>query len=254
LLKKSKRVFETIKLDEHLKIYTGGGCNSAVLEYENGEKALVVDTMFFRGAKKLRAKIRAKKIIVINTHSHIDHSHGNRLYPKAYVISGKIPGWQWDIDSGFSRRPGRMLNPGEEITIKAGKEKVHVIDIGRAHSINDCVVYFEKRKLLMAGDLVWAKDMHPVLIGSNINSWLWALKTLRKKYEINILVPGHGKITGKSSINEVEKYFNSIVEAAGDRKKLKKLKKNFKGYIKYPVISGVDKAAALIRKEKKSKY
>jgi cyclase len=253
-LKKAKRIFGTIEFDENFKVYTGGGCNSAVLTSHNGKNALIVDTMLFKGAKKLKSKIRARDITIINTHSHIDHSHGNKLYPGAYVIAGKIPRWHWDFDTGFSRRPDKMLKPGEEITIKAGNEKVHVLDIGRAHSRNDCVVYFENRKLLMAGDLVWAKDMHPVLMGSNINAWLWALKMLENKYEINTLVPGHGIVTDKSAIFEVKKYFNSIVEAAGDRKKLKKLRSNYKGYIRYPIISGIDKAAALIRKEKKLSY
>ena len=44
--------------------------------------------------------------------------------------------------------------------------------MGKAHSPNDIVVFFENRKVLATGDLVWV-NRHPVLLGKNTNIQLW---------------------------------------------------------------------------------
>lgn len=249
-MREQKPIIKEVKFDDHLTIYTGGGCNSAVLCSEDGQKAVIVDTKYFKGAKKLREEVRAKDITILNTHFHMDHARGNRLYPGAYVISGKINAWwQWDFDTAFSRRPDKVLEPGQETVVNIDREKVHMLSMGRAHSLNDSIVYFENRKLLMAGDLIWG-HIHPVLIpGSNIAMWRKALKILENKYEFHTLVPGHGDLAGKNAVLEMEEYFNSIAVADGDKHELKRLKEKFKGYDKFPIFAGVDRVAALIKRE-----
>jgi cyclase len=250
-MKKQKHIIEAVKFDDNLTIYTGGGCNSAVLCSEDGQKAVIVDTKYFKGAKMFREEVRAKYITIINTHFHMDHARGNRLYPGAHVISGNImAGWQWDIDTAFSRRPDKALEPGEETVVNIDREKVHILGMGRAHSLNDCIVYFENRKLLMAGDLVWG-HIHPVVIpGSNITLWRRVLKILENKYEFDTLVPGHGDFAGKNAVLEMEEYFDLIAVADGDKHKLRELKEKYKDYDKFPVFAGVDRVAAMIKREK----
>jgi len=248
-----KNIIETKKIDNNLTIYTGGSCNSAVLRSEDGQKAVIVDTMYFKSAKELRKEVTAKDITIINTHFHMDHARGNRLYPGAYVIAGNIKAWwQWDFDTFFSKRPDKKLEPGEETIINIDNEKVHILSMGMAHSLNDCVVCFENRKLLMAGDLVW-KNMHPVLIGSNTNITLWRelLKKLENKYEFQTLVPGHGDFGDKKAVLEMEGYFDSIAAAVGDKHKIRELKEKYKGYASFPLFAGVDRVAEMIKKEKK---
>ena len=248
-MQEQKHIIEAVKCDDNLTIYTGGGCNSAVLCSKDGHEVIIVDTKYFKGAKKLREEVKAKDITIINTHFHMDHSRGNRLYPGAYVITGNIMAWwQWDFDTAFSRRPDKTLDPGEETVVNIDLEKIHILSMGRAHSLNDCIVYFENRKLLMAGDLIW-RHIHPVLIGSNITLWRRVLKILESKYEFDTLVPGHGDCAGKNAVLEMEEYFNLIAAADGDKHKLRGLKEKFKGYDKFPVFAGVGRVAAMIKRE-----
>ena len=102
----------------------------------------------------------------------------------------------------------------------------------------------------MAGDLIWVHK-HPVLIGSDITLWRRALKILENKYEFHTLVPGHGGFTGKNGVLEMEEYFDLIAAAAGDRHKLTGLREKYKDYNKLPVFSGVDRVAAMIKRENK---
>jgi len=246
-LREPKSVVEEARLDANLQIYTGGGCNSAVLTSWDKKKVLIVDTKYFKGAKELRKAVSATDIIIVNTHFHMDHARGNRLYPGAYVVSGKA-GWQWYVDTGFSRRPDKLLQPGEEITIGIDDETIHVFCVGRAHSLSDSVVFFERRRLLMAGDLVW-ENAHPVLIGSNITAWRSALKTLETKYPVDALVPGHGNIADLKAILGMEGYFDSIAAAVGNKDKIDDMRSRYSRYSAFPLFSGVDAVVRLIERE-----
>jgi hypothetical protein len=62
---------ETLSLDQDMKVYKGGGCNSIVLCSRDGRKAIIVDTKYLRGAKELRKKVTAEEIIIVNTHFHL---------------------------------------------------------------------------------------------------------------------------------------------------------------------------------------
>jgi hypothetical protein len=104
----------------------------------------------------------------------------------------------------------------------------------------------------MAGDLVWG-HMHPVLVpGSNITLWRRILKILGDKYKFNTVVPGHGDISERNTVIEMEEYFNSIAEAGSDKRKLNELKEKFRGYVKFPYFAGVDRVAGMIKRENKT--
>ena len=212
---------ETVRLDDCMTVYSGGGCNSVVLYSQDGQKAIVVDTKYRRGAKELRKQITAREITIINTHFHMDHARGNRLYPHATVISGSTNWRQWDFDTAHSRHPDRALNPGDVVRIESDDEVLQVIDMGRAHSPNDLVVYFEKRKVLAAGDLVW-RSRHPVLLDRNTNLTAWReyLEKIDASYDLDVVVPGHGDVAQSSAISEMKSYFDSISGAVGDRRQL----------------------------------
>ena len=174
LLRQSNKDAESkvVNIDTQMNVYLGGGCNSTVLFSNDGNKAIIVDTKYFGSAKRLRALISASEITIINTHFHLDHARGNKLYPDAFVVSGNT-GWkQWDFDTAHSKHPDKILNPGDDFIINIDDEIVHVSDMGRAHSRNDLIVFFEKRKVLAVGDLVWI-NRHPILLDKNVNLKLW---------------------------------------------------------------------------------
>jgi Zn-dependent hydrolases, including glyoxylases len=245
---------ETVQLDPQLTVYLGGGGNSIVLTSEDGSKALVVDTKMMRAAKKLRGEVKATDITIVNTHAHFDHTGGNALYPSAKIISGAYTSEQWDSDSRKkSRYPDLALKPGEEKVIKIGSETVRIRNMGRAHSWNDVVVYCEKRKLLVAGDLVFL-DMHAALhakSGANVASWIGVLDSLASRYKIKTLIPGHGKISDQSALAVMKDYFVSIGDAIGKPEKQAELKNKYKDYFSLPGIFSFRNTTKFIEKERK---
>jgi glyoxylase-like metal-dependent hydrolase (beta-lactamase superfamily II) len=244
---------ETVQIDPQLTVYLGGGGNSIVLTSEDGSKALVVDTKMRKAAKKLRETVKAADITIVNTHAHFDHTGGNSLYPSAKIISGAYTNEQWDKEAkNTSRYPDVALKPGEEKVINIGSEIVRIRNMGRAHTWNDVVVYCEKRKLLITGDLVFI-DMHPALFaksGANVASWIGVLNSLSKKYEIKTLIPGHGKISDQSALATMKDYFVTIGDAIGKPEKQAELKKKYKDYFTLPCIFSFRNTTKFIEKER----
>ena len=244
---------ETVQIDPQLTVYLGGGGNSIVLTSEDGSKALVVDTKMKKAAKKLRETVKANDITIVNTHAHLDHTGGNSLYPSAKIISGAYTNEQWNNETKkTSRYPDVVLKPGEEKVINVGSEIVHIRNMGRAHTWNDVVVYCEKRKLLVTGDLVFI-DMHPAVYtrsGANIASWISVLDSLSKQYEIKTLIPGHGNISDQSALAGMKDYFISIGDAIGKPDKQAELKKKYKDYFTLPCIFSFRNTTKFIEKER----
>ena len=243
-------VGDTIQYDSNLKIYIGGGCNSIVLTSDDGSKALIVDTKYFKGAGKLREEINAPDITIVNTHFHMDHARGNKLYPDAYVISGICSWKHWDFDTAHSKRPDKALNPGEETGLKIGNENVRIMNMGSSHTSTDCVVYLENRKVLITGDIVWGR-IHPMVLDPDcsISFWLKTLDKLEAAFDIKTIIPGHGNISDKSALIEMREYFLSIREAINNPEKLKLMRKKYQDFKTVPVTNSFEKIVKKIKKE-----
>ena len=242
---------ETVEHDPQLEIVLGGGGNSIVLTSEDGSRALVVDTKMGNAAKTLRKKVRATEIIIVNTHAHPDHTGGNAFYGDAHVISGAYTKEQWYSMAGKIAFPDEIIPVGVEKVLPVGSETVHIRNIGRAHTWQDIVVYLEKRKLLITGDLLFL-DMHPVLKagdGCYTASWVGALDTLLRDYDPVMVMPGHGPLTDKYALACMKEYFTSIRNALYDRKELTFLRKKYSYYHSLPLMSGFDMTVKFMREE-----
>jgi glyoxylase-like metal-dependent hydrolase (beta-lactamase superfamily II) len=167
-------------------------------------------------------------------------------------IAGEYSKEQWNVDSGNSRYPDVLLKVGEEKVIQIGKEKAHIRNMGQAHTMNDLVVYFENRKLLATGDLIFFKT-HPVLMaksGSSVKLWIRALDDLYNRYNVKTLVPGHGKVSDRTALIGVKDYFVSIGDSIGKPEKQAELKKKYKDYFSLPFMSGFDRTLKYIENER----
>jgi glyoxylase-like metal-dependent hydrolase (beta-lactamase superfamily II) len=244
---------ETIQYDPQLAIYLGSG-NSVVFTSEDGSAALVIDTKMRGAAEILREKVKAKDITIVNTHDHFDHVGGNPLYPQAKIIAGEYTKQQWLDDAGkASRYPDITVKTGAEKVLKIGSETVHIYNTGRAHTFNDVVVYFENRKLLVTGDLVF-NNMHPGVLpksGTKVASWINALDALSKKYSIKTLIPGHGPVADQNALVVLKDYFVAVGDAIGNKEKQKVLEDKYKNYVSLPGMFSISNTLKFIEQERK---
>lgn len=101
----------------------------------------------------------------------------------------------------------------DRIVIDLGSHKVHMIYMGKGHTIGDTVVYLPKEKVLFSSDLLFA-DNNPTLREGDSVNWQRILQKL-KSWEIEALVPGHGPIIKgaanvKQTIDALDGYFTDI--------------------------------------------
>jgi glyoxylase-like metal-dependent hydrolase (beta-lactamase superfamily II) len=242
---------DSIKFDPHLTVYLGSG-NSIVLKSQDNSRALIVDTKMMGAAKRLKDAVTAETVTIVNTHAHIDHAGGNDLYPSARIIAGDYPKEQWALEGNRSRYPDETLKPGEERTINFDDERVHVRHMGNAHTLGDVVVFLEKRKMLLTGDLVW-NGIHPAVYTKskcNTRTWSAALDSLLKRYDAEVIVPGHGPMCDKNGLTRMKDYFESIRGALDNPAKLAQLREKYKKDFELMFMTGFDMTVEFIKKEK----
>jgi cyclase len=252
---KKAMTVQTIQVDKNLSVFLGGGGNSIILTSDDGSKALVVDTKMGGASKELAAKVKAKEVVVVNTHFHRDHAGGNNLFPGAAFIAGLYTMDQWSALAPASKFPDKALKSGEDTVIAIGNEKVHIHSMGSAHTWNDVVVYLENHKFLMTGDIVF-HHLHPAMFiqgGSNAGSWMRALDSLIARYEVKAVLPGHGALADKQALMDMKEYFVTMDSAVGNPEKIKAAKEKYKNYPEIPVMASFTRTLEFLGNEKKGK-
>jgi len=200
-----------------------------------GEGVILIDTpMLPKEARQWRAEIGKMTdqeiIYIINTDHHRAHVIGNQFFPTATVIAHERA-WKEMKSYGDSFRT-RLINmyrdripaaveewkqsleiikpeitfSGRTLLFKGDKE-IHLIPVG-GHTPATTVVYFPNEKLLFTGDAV-VTNRPPFLSQGNTKEWLQALTYLRK-LRYDILIPGHGELTGKEATENMSNYLRLV--------------------------------------------
>ena len=218
----------------------GWGANQGFVVTSDG--VVVIDTGFTRPrARELWAEVKratdAPPRIIVNTHDHSDHVFGNST-----VADGSIPIFSHAncrrrlVKLGNSRVEGyrkldEMRGPLEglsivppqvtfdsEMAVKVCDTEIRFIHPGHAHTSGDTMVHLPGRKVLFAGDVLW-EGYHPNLEDGSVPGWVSALGRVIDM-DLNVVVPGHGRPTGKRSAKELAgylKWFDSGLKEAARR-------------------------------------
>jgi len=200
-----------------------------------GEGVILIDTPMLpdeaRHWRGVIAETTDEEIIyILNTDHHRANVIGNQYFPTATVIAHEHA-WKEMKSYGDSFRT-RLINMYRdripeavaewkesleiikpEITFTSrtmlfkGDKEIHLIPLG-GHTPATTVVYFPREKLLFTGDLV-VTNRPPFLSQGNTKQWLQALTYLRK-LRYDILIPGHGELTGKEATENMSNYLRLV--------------------------------------------
>lgn len=200
-----------------------------------GEGVILIDSpMLPEEAHHWQGEIRKRTderiLYIINTDHHRAHIIGNQFFPTATVIAHERA-WKEMKSYGDSFRT-RLINmyrdripeavevwqnhlqiiepqvtfSGRTLLYRGDKE-IHLIPVG-GHTPATTVIYFPQEKLLFAGDVV-VTNRPPFLSQGNTKEWLEALTYLRK-LRYDILIPGHGELTGKEATESMSEYLRMV--------------------------------------------
>lgn len=201
----------------------------------SGEGVMLIDTPMLPDQARLwRKEIEQRTnepiIYIINTDHHRAHVIGNQYFPTATVIAHE-QAWKEMKSYGDSFRT-RLLNmyrdripeavaewkqslqiikPQITFTSRTilykGDKEVHIIPLG-GHTPATSVVYLPNEGLLFAGDMV-VTNRPPFLSQGNTKQWLQGLTYLRK-LRYDVLIPGHGELTGKEATEKMSNYLRLV--------------------------------------------
>lgn len=243
------------QIDPNLWVLTGAGCNTTVLLSTDRTHAVVVDTKMGGGAKRIATFLNkhapGAQVAVVNTHHHADHVGGNARLSPVKVFAGTYTPDTWKKRSGAQPYPTDTIPPGEGRLLWLDSETVEIRNVGTGHSTSDVVVYFQQRKLLAAGDLVF-NGWHPALFasdGTDTRQWVSALSALLRDYPMNTVVPGHGPRGGWEIVALQRDYFRLIADALADPQQLADARAVFKGHWSIPGMSSFDKTVSFIKEQ-----
>ena len=233
---------ETVQLDNKLTAVLGGGGNSVILITDSA--VVVIDTKMKDKAEELfimaKEKAGNKKIIVINTHYHMDHTGGNPLFKGDKILIG-------NYDKAFlekNLKPEEMPTDfiKDSLILNLGDETVALYNLGQAHTFDDVVVYLKNRKVFFSGDLVFDK-VNPVLkreSGADVDKWVGVLNKILNSFDIKTLVPGHGKVGNKNIAMNLKNYFEDMKIACADASKIADMKEKYADWKSFPNMASVD--------------
>ncbi len=153
--------------------------------------------------------------LVVNTHHHADHTHGNYLFSDATIIShtacrkvmmatgipdyrAAFPGVEW----GDLRFRAPDLTFEGSTTVHLDDLDIELFDLGHvAHTDGDVLAWLPEHGVLFTGDLIFHGGTPFALFGS-IQGTLDALDTIERQ-GADVVVPGHGPAFSGHEIGKV---------------------------------------------------
>ena len=188
---------------------------------------------------------------LINTHADGDHWWGNELVVDAEIISSRAACDEMEHIKPASmillgRMLGRLMSflgavqvghwfqnmvlPYDfkevtptlptrtfegELALEVGGRKVHLIQVGPAHTQGDVIVLIPEARILFCADIVFFGST-PVMWAGPVENMFAALKKILDM-EVDVIVPGHGPVTDKSGVQLTLSYWEYVNREAQKR-------------------------------------
>ena len=187
------------------------GYSNAGLVIDGGQ-ALLVDTLFDERltAEMLRVMEDATGFgagrigTVVNTHANGDHTFGNRLATNAVIVASAASAHEMSTEGDPKGLAGLMKNTaamgelgaffkrifgdfdfagvtlrlpdrtfsGEEF-LKVGDKRVHLIEVGPAHTAGDVLIHVPSDRVVYTGDILFI-DGTPIAWAGPVSNWIKA--------------------------------------------------------------------------------
>lgn len=193
--------------------------------------AAVVDSQFPDTARICLERLNQRSAglpieALMITHHHGDHTGGNGVFRPAVrkiVAHENVPGLQKKA-AAQQKNEDQQTYPdttfSDAWTGDLGKEKVHMVHHGPAHTGGDATVHFEQANVVHMGDLVFNRR-HPYIdlpAGASIAGWGRVLEKIAARHTQETLFifghagPGFDVIGGASDLLYQRDYFSALLD------------------------------------------
>ena len=241
---------EIEKVKDNLFMIKNGGGNTGVFVTQNG--VVVVDTKVANYGAAILEKIRSvtdKPVtMIINTHTHGDHTGSNAEFPATVDIvaqeNTKANMEKMDAFKGDKAQflPKRTFK--DKMTLLGGADRIDLYYFGAGHTSGDALVVFPALRVMHAGDLFAWKAL-PIMDTANGGSGVAYPDTVKKAAStiknVDLVIPGHSPMMPWSAFVDYGEFMqwavDTVKQAAKDGKSeadaaaaIKALPDKFKDY------------------------
>lgn len=214
--------FEVARVSEDVHVIYGQGGNVGVLSTERG--TVVVDTMTFSlQGRQIRERAQdlggAPVTTIINTHYHMDHTHGNPAFPPGIKVisTNRTLAHLRNRDADFWQGEASGTLPNETFqdnhVMRIGGKTIRLHHLGRGHTDGDLVVFFTDDRVVHTGDLFF-NGRYPTVdleAGGSVQSWGATIDRILE-LDFDTVIPGHGPVTDREGLIDFQRF---VLEVAG---------------------------------------
>ncbi|RBP53067.1 MBL fold metallo-hydrolase [Arenicella xantha] len=214
------RSFEVEQLSEDLYVIRGIGGNTTVLKTDQG--TVVIDSMTFPMQGKLIRKqaeeLTGREVaLLINTHYHLDHTHGNPGFEPgtAVVSTERTLSHLKALDADFWDGDAALLLPNDTFSDRKqfdlGNKTISVIHPGRGHTDGDLVVLLEQENTMVMGDLFFNKHYPNIDLeaGGSVQAWPTTIENVLPE-NFERVIPGHGDTTDRLGLLGYQRFMSQL--------------------------------------------
>ncbi len=214
---------EHVAVTDDVWMISGMGGNVGVLR--TGEGTVIVDTMTFtlqgNAIRKLAEELTGEPVsMIINTHYHLDHTHGNPAFePGTRVVSTartlehleKRDAWYWK-DQAAHLLPNETFDTDQ--TLELGNKTIRLLHPGRGHTDGDLVALFVEDRVVHTGDLFFNRRYPNIDLeaGGSVQQWG---NTLDRVFPLAFdqVIPGHGPVASRRGLRQFQRFIRQLAEA-----------------------------------------
>lgn len=219
-LRERLTTIETQAVTEDVHVLFGAGGNVGVLATRDG--AVIVDTLTFRFQGE-RVREQAERLgrgpvqVLLNTHYHRDHTHGNLAFAGGtrIVAATRTLDYLRHFDPDYWQKEASERLPNELVTdvheMRVGGKTVRSHHLGPGHTGGDLVVLFVEDRVVHTGDLLF-NGRYPridLAAGGTIPGWIETLDRVLA-LDFDHVIPGHGPVAGREAIEQFQGFLREV--------------------------------------------
>ena len=173
--------------------------------------------------ERIRATAReltgADTVLLINTHYHVDHTHGNPAFePGIRVLSTERTLSHLKVlDAEFWSGDAARLLPNETFSdrqmLQIGGKTLQLVHPGRGHTDGDLVVLFTNEGVIHMGDLHFNGHYPNIDLeaGGTVQGWPATLDRV-SPLRFDRVIPGHGPTTDRAGLQQFRAFMVQLGE------------------------------------------
>ena len=224
------------KMKDGIYVYTGKPSESNCTIILTQEGVVLVDSgnipVDSQAVMKAVKQLTSQPIrFLINTEPHTDHTTGHFVFsPPAIIIAAAGAGESMRQAYNPERMKKMMEEPGEmgaaakgyrlitphieyrdQMTLNLGERTFQLFYLKNVHSEADTAIWLPKERVLFTAASVGVKRFNNLRPSVSIPDTLAAIKMM-KALNPEIVIPGHGDPGTVKILDDMERYYNSLMD------------------------------------------